>query len=118
MSQSVLVIEDDPALSRALSRELGARSVECKVVTCASEVRAVEGTYRVAIVDVNLPDGNGIDLYVELVANSQVGSGVFFTATDDESDKARASQMGILVPKSQGVSAAVASALHVLARTA
>jgi DNA-binding response OmpR family regulator len=108
---TVLVIEDDPAVARALRRALKVRSVHCAVATCAKEVRATEGKYKLAIVDVNLPDGNGIDLYGELLSSNRVGEGIFFTATDDENDRARALELGRLIPKSDGVEAAVSMVL-------
>lgn len=111
---TVLVIEDDPTVARALRRALGLASITCTIATSASEVRAIEQTYKVAIVDVNLPDGNGIDLYDELHKSDKVGPGIFFTATDDEADKARATRIGTLVPKSRGVDAAVSQVLESL----
>ena len=108
---AVLVIEDDPTVARALRRALGVASVDCLIASSIAEVRAAQGKFRVAIVDVNLPDGNGIDLYDELLANERVGCGIFFTATENESDKARASSVGTLIPKSEGVEAAVSRAV-------
>lgn len=108
---TVLVIEDDPAVARALRRALKLKSIFCQVAGSAEEVRKLDQSYRLAIVDVNLPDGNGIDLYDELHANKRVDVGVFFTATDDENDRARAHRLGPVIAKSQGVAAAVDVAL-------
>lgn len=110
----VLVIEDDPTVARAIRRALQVESVSCQVATTAEEVRACVGRFKVAIVDVNLPDGNGIDLYDELKTKARVGCGIFFTATDDEGDKARATGLGTLIPKSAGIDAAVARAVRSL----
>jgi DNA-binding response OmpR family regulator len=110
----VLVIEDDPTVARAIRRALHVQSVSCQVATSAEEVRASVGRFKVAIVDVNLPDGNGIDLYDELKTDARVGFGIFFTATEDEGDKARAEGLGTLIPKSAGVQVAVSRALQSL----
>ena len=107
---TVLVIEDDPTVARALRRALTVRSVKCAIASSAKEVRATVGNYKLAIVDVNLPDGNGIDLYDELRSDNRVGVGIFFTATEDENDKERATRLGPLIPKSHGVDAAVSMA--------
>jgi two-component system KDP operon response regulator KdpE len=112
---TVLVIEDDPQVARALRRALRVASLTCDIAGSAKEVREVAGTYDIAIVDVNLPDGNGIDLYDELRAAHRVGSGIFFTATENELDKARAAQFGTLISKSEGVQAAVSVAVRSLA---
>lgn len=111
---TVLVIEDDPEVARALQRELRTSSLTCDVAGSAAEVREAEGVYKVAIVDVNLPDGNGIDLYVELRAAERVACGVFFTATENGQDKARASKLGTVIAKSEGVQAAVSVAVQSL----
>lgn len=112
---TVLVIEDDPAVARALRRALRIARLKCDVACSAAAVREVDGTYEIAIVDVNLPDGNGIDLYDELKAAHRVSRGIFFTATDNEQDKARAAKFGKLISKSEGVQAAVSVALKSLA---
>lgn len=111
---TVLVIEDDPTVARALRRALQTVRLNCDIAGSAAEVREVGGTYEVAIVDVNLPDGNGIDLYDELKAARRVARGVFFTATDNEQDRARAAKFGKLISKSEGVQAAVSVALKSL----
>ncbi len=112
--RKVLVIEDDPAVARAIRRALGVVSLDCDVKSSAAEVREATGRYHVAIVDVNLPDGNGIDLYDELQRKALVRSGIFFTATENEDDKARASLIGTLIPKSEGIQAAVSRAIESL----
>ncbi len=111
----VLVVEDDPAVARALRRALKIASIQCHVAKTIAEVKRAAGSYRLAIVDVNLPDGNGIDLYDELKASSRVSYGIFFTATESASDRARAANSGTLVPKSDGIDAAVSRAVESLA---
>lgn len=111
---TVLVIEDDPAVARALRRALQSARLKCEIAGSAAEVREVGGTYEIAIVDVNLPDGNGLDLYDELKAAHRVTRGIFFTATDNELDRARAAKFGALISKSEGVQAAVSIALKSL----
>lgn len=113
---TVLVIEDDPTVARALRRALRVRSVACEIASSAKEVREMTRRFQLAIVDVNLPDGNGIDLYDELLSKNRVAAGVFFTATDDEQDKQRATLLGPVIPKSKGVDAAVHVAVASLQR--
>lgn len=73
-------------------------------------------SFRIAIVDINLPDGNGLDLYEEMKAKDLVTQGVFFSATDSEQERLRAQSLGHFVSKTKGVVAAVDAALQ-LART-
>lgn len=114
---TVLVIEDDPEVARALRRALRVVSLSCDIAGSAAEVREAVGVYELTIVDVNLPDGNGIDLYDELLAARRVASGIFFTATENERDRTRAAQFGKLISKSEGVQAAVSVAVASLSQS-
>ena len=60
----VLVVEDDQKLASVLVRGLRERQIEGAHARTAHEARAplLSGTYDVAILDVMLPDGSGIEL--------------------------------------------------------
>lgn len=72
--------------------------------------------FPVAIVDVHLPDGSGLDLFRRLHEQGRVKKSVFFTATESEDERLDAKACGTLVSKSEGVDRAVAEALE-LARS-
>ncbi len=109
----LLVVEDDPTIARAIKRELKAHGFECILAQSAEEARG--GSYSgLAIVDINLPDGNGLDLFEELNADGHVMSAVFFSATQNLEECERAQRLGKFVPKSSGVHMAVATALQLL----
>ncbi len=107
----VLVVEDDPVIARALRRELSLYSVPSTVASTVRQAALLDRAFAVAIVDINLPDGNGLELFEDLVKRRIVGSGVFFSASADKADLERARQLGKLVSKSSGVTAAVRAAL-------
>lgn len=109
---TILVVEDDPVIARSIQRELAIRATKCEVVTSAAEAAAVAGRYSVAILDIHLPDGNGLDVFRGLLTDKVVSTGVFFSATTDEADKRRAAELGVFVAKSNGVAAAVSTALQ------
>lgn len=69
----LLLVEDDEVLAEALGTNLRARGYVVRVAHTLAEARAAiaESSPTVAIVDVVLPDGNGIHLIRELM--SQVG---------------------------------------------
>ncbi|MBL9103435.1 MAG: response regulator [Myxococcales bacterium] len=74
----LLLVEDDEALAEALGLSLRSRGYGVRVVHTMAEARAsiAENTPTVAIVDVVLPDGNGINLIQELLSNVEQRSGV------------------------------------------
>ncbi len=65
---NVLVVDDDPTVSQVLKRSL--ESMGCtieNVGTCGDAlVRGAESSFDLALVDINLPDGDGIDLISQL----------------------------------------------------
>ncbi len=107
----LLVVEDDPTIARAIKRELKAHGFQCILAQSAAEARDLNYS-GLAIVDINLPDGNGLDLFEELNADGHVMSAVFFSATLNRDERKRAQRLGRFVPKSSGVHTVVATALQ------
>ena len=69
-SASVLVVEDDPELQSYLVRILDRSGYECQTASTCAEARALfeEGLFSAALVDLGLPDGDGLDLMAELTS--------------------------------------------------
>lgn len=99
----ILVVEDYPPVASMLTRMLrrqGHQVVrELTVAGALTHNRAFEH----AVLDIDLPDGNGVALAVQLVHQHRVNSIVFFTATRDATDLAHAAQLGLVVHKSDGI---------------
>ncbi len=99
----VLVVEDYPPLATVIA--IGLRRLGHEVVRVGNVQRALatDGRFGCAVVDIDLPDGNGIDLADRLVAEGRAGVVVFFTATRDAAARERALAHGTLVDKTLGV---------------
>jgi DNA-binding response OmpR family regulator len=100
---NVLVVEDDPSVSKALRRKLlqAGHSIESR--SHCESARHVVGTFDFAVLDLELPDGNGIDLAADLLARGVVQSAVFYTGAADPALLARAAKVGLVVSKNQSV---------------
>ena len=85
--KSVLIVEDDRALGDGLC--LALKSPELDLTLCrtlaAARAALAAGNFGLLILDVNLPDGNGLDLLREVRRTSGV-SVILLTANDLETD--------------------------------
>ncbi len=68
MSQKILVIEDEPTLSRLLSYNLSQEGYEVKVVENGADglQEAVDGEYQLIVLDIMLPGMNGLEVLTKL----------------------------------------------------
>ena len=85
--REVLLLEDDEALGRGIAMAL--ESGELRVTRCASLAQGREalaaGAFALLILDVNLPDGSGLELLREVREDSAVPV-ILLTANDLETD--------------------------------
>jgi two-component system, OmpR family, phosphate regulon response regulator OmpR len=70
----LLVVDDDPRLLRLLGRYLGEQGFRVTTAADAFQARAAQDglTFDLIVLDVMLPDGNGVDLTREWRRSSQV----------------------------------------------
>ncbi|MBC7767245.1 MAG: response regulator transcription factor [Phycisphaerales bacterium] len=95
-AQRVLIIEDDKPLRATLAATLKAEGyaiVEAGSVTSARQ-RIAEGPIDLAVLDLGLPDQDGIALLIELRARGDMTPIVVLTARHDEATKVRALDLG------------------------
>ena len=73
MALNIMVVEDDPTLARAIERHLGRHGTLIHVAATLAEARAALETKRfhAAIVDVGLPDGDGLEVLQDLPAHQR-----------------------------------------------
>jgi two-component system response regulator RegX3 len=89
----VLVVEDDPAVSEPLLAGLQRNGIETEHVVYASQVVMAAQNVDVVLLDLGLPDGDGIDVLRELRKNSDVPV-IIATARGDETDRIVGLELG------------------------
>ncbi|MBQ6387669.1 MAG: response regulator transcription factor [Ruminococcus sp.] len=90
----ILLIEDNKAIAKGLAFSL--QNAGFKVDICADCEQAyanIVNDYAVLIIDVNLPDGNGFDLYRE-ISRLHSAPVIFLTALDDEDSIVKGFDLG------------------------
>jgi|GEM_PF-1976373 len=110
----LLVVEDDSAVARALGRLLKNRKIVFKVAASMEEALNARGPFQAAIIDLELPDGSGLDLFERLHASQTIEVAVFFSATTDSAEIEQANARGLFIPKQAGAEAAVNAAVLLL----
>jgi DNA-binding response OmpR family regulator len=102
--QRLLVVEDDVTVARALSRTLARAGFSVACARSCGAARALPQSFDAAILDLDLPDGNGVDLARTLMSSGKVPTVLFFTSCTDGALLARAARMGTVVMKALGSS--------------
>ena len=99
----LLVLEDDPMVRRGLSRALRVAGHDVVAVETCGNVRALEDGFDVAILDLELPDGSGVEVASELLALGATQGVVFFSGAGDPVLLSRAERFGEVVAKSENL---------------
>lgn len=81
----ILLIEDNEAIRDGLKYTLEENKYEVECAKNISESKKLIKNQELIILDVNLPDGNGFNLYEEYIKEKQIPT-IFLTARDEESD--------------------------------
>lgn len=102
MGKRVMLVEDEPTLARALVRLLRRSGYDAELAMSCAEARRLPGTFSVGIFDIDLPDGDGIDLAQQLLCDAIVRRVVFFSGTMTPRKRVRAVGLGPFVEKSKG----------------
>lgn len=82
--REVLIVDDEPALRIWNQRVLHTEGYECGTAGGAEEARGelAENDYALVLLDVNMPDGSGIELLSEIRAEHPLCAVVMITAED------------------------------------
>ncbi len=98
-----LIVEDDPVVARSIARRLLREGYTVSVAQSCRAARSAGAGFRVAVLDVDLPDGNGTDLGDYLLQQGAVQNIVFYTGSIDERERERARVIGNLIDKSRDI---------------
>ena len=92
----ILVIEDEAELSKSIVAYLKAESYTCEVA--ADFKTAMEKTesfdYDCILLDISLPDGNGLQVLKELKANNKTDGVIIISARDSMTDRIAGLNLG------------------------
>jgi len=110
----ILIVEDEPAVGRALERLLVREGYQCDLARTHADSLSFFGEYDCGVFDIELPDSDGVELAASLKSRGIVRSVVFFSGLSDGNSEARARTQGAYVHKSEGIArlrAVIASAV-------
>jgi len=99
-STDLLLVEDDLMLARALQRSLTTRGIRARHVARCATAAALGGPFVVGVFDIDLPDGDGVELARLLMLRGIVSRVVFYTACSQPGRLARARDLGPVFVKS------------------
>ena len=99
----MLVVDEYPPLATVMAIGLRRAGHEVVRVGSAQRAEAADGEFALAIIDIELPDGDGVGLAERLLASGVTQAVVFFTASRDAKSLARAERAGVVVDKSEGI---------------
>ncbi|MEL7646486.1 MAG: response regulator transcription factor [Sedimentibacter sp.] len=91
----ILIVEDDKALTNGIALALQNEQIrisQCYDITSA-KLKFSDSAFDLLILDINLPDGNGLDLMREVKKKSTI-SVIMLTANDMETDIVAGLEMG------------------------
>lgn len=98
-----LIVEDDPVVARSVARRLLREGYTVSLAQTCRAARAAGRGFHVAVLDLDLPDGNGAVLADELLRLGAVRGVVFYTGSLDAAQRGRAAIFGPVVDKSSDV---------------
>ena len=103
-----LIVEDDPVVARSIARRLLRDGYTVSLAQTCRAARASGLGFQVAILDLDLPDGNGADLADELLRLGAVRGVVFYSGSLDAAQRTRASLFGPIIDKSSDLEEVIA----------
>src|SRR5437588_4806748 len=90
---AILLVDDEPAIRESLAFALRRDGFEVAQAATLREARALAGEVDLLILDLVLPDGNGLDFLRSLRAKSDVPV-IVLTSRDEETDRVVGLEMG------------------------
>jgi CheY-like chemotaxis protein len=101
----LLVVDDEPLVLRAMARRLRTAGHTLTLAASVAEAKAQAGPFECAVLDIDLPDGDGISLARDLLSAGSVPVVVFYSGSADPNVPLAASELGSFVSKGDGLDA-------------
>jgi len=96
-----LIVDDDPVVARSVARRLLREGYTVSLAGSCHTARAAGTSFQCAVLDLDLPDGSGVQLAEELLRQGAARSIVFYTGSLDLEQRERAALFGAVVDKGQ-----------------
>jgi CheY-like chemotaxis protein len=96
---NLLLVEDNGAVGRAIAKSLRARGHAVTLVHGCADARTSSGYFDVGIFDISLPDGDGIQLCEQLLAEHRIGGALFCSGSIDDLLLERAQETAPVISK-------------------
>lgn len=94
--EQILIVEDDIALNKGLCKAL--KTDNCQVISCldikSARQQLLCSSVSLVLLDVNLPDGNGLDFLREIKKTNQELPVILLTANDTDLDIVEGLELG------------------------
>jgi DNA-binding response OmpR family regulator len=92
----ILIIEDEQALSKSIATYLAAENYTCEVAAdCKTALDRIETfEYDCILLDISLPDGNGLQVLQALKQDHKTEGVIIISARDSIDDRIRGLQLG------------------------
>ena len=93
----VLIVDDEESILKLLKKELESDERFIHTATCAREARKLlkKHAYDVIILDIRLPDANGLDLYAEFKGQVRDVEIILITGHGDIDNAVKAMRLGV-----------------------
>jgi two-component system, NtrC family, response regulator AtoC len=95
-AKKILIVEDEALFARAVQKRMQKAGFDCEHAETLQDGRAIAKQFEpdIVLLDMRLPDGNGMDLLPELVASGITV--IVMTAYGDLSDAVNAMKLGAI----------------------
>ena len=94
MSQRIVVIEDEPAIAESVAYSLERDGYSVATAGTIAQARGLTASADLVVLDLILPDGDGIDLLREIRAAGQRAAVIVLSSRDAEADRIVALEIG------------------------
>ncbi|MBR8536530.1 response regulator transcription factor [Carboxylicivirga sediminis] len=91
----ILIVEDEPQLAQSVQQFLSSEGHSCEVVgTLNSALQMLDGQFDIVLLDLNLPDGNGLEVVKKVKGGGMQTGIIILSARDSLENKIEGLELG------------------------